>query len=36
MNYDRFITIKTKELNLSKEGVSPSDASTYQIVLDNY
>ena len=35
LNYDRFITVETKGISYQKEGVSPSDASTYQIVLDN-
>lgn len=35
LDFDRFITVETKGISYQNEGVSPSDASTYRIVLDN-
>ena len=35
LDFNRFITIETKGIHYQTEGVSPSDASTYQLVLDN-
>ena len=35
LNFKDFITINTKGIDIRKEGISPSDESTYNIVLDN-
>ncbi|MBP2622483.1 LTA synthase family protein [Streptococcus oricebi] len=35
LKFDRFISTDTKNIDVQNEGISPSDASTYRLILDN-